>query len=110
MSTEIINVEKEDLKNEENLAQCECGNWTHSRYITTGADDHYSCPECQTDWLETLVGMYKKLLVELADPSFPKDGIVTRIKQEVCKYYCVEDFEDLGFDDDYFDFILKPKP
>lgn len=83
----------DDLKDEDNLAQCECGNFSHLEYVTSNDDGQNSCPACQIAWLNDILNKYKKLLFELADPQLKNSDINTRIKKELC------DIMGIGIDD-----------
>ena len=85
-----------DLKNEDNLLQCECGNVSHSSYTTLSDEGNNTCPECQIQWMTDLLETYKKLLWELADPSLKKEDITTRNNTEIAGILGItlEDYEE----------------
>lgn len=92
-------ITKEDLKDDDNLGQCECGNYTHQDYLTVSDDGANSCPECQIGYLNDLLKMYKKLFIDVSVMGpISKEYSMTMVKQSLCKLYGIklEDFDNLG--------------
>lgn len=93
-------ITKEDLKNENNLAQCECENWTHIEYITEDESGSQTCPSCQISFQNDVIDNLIKLVIEIADPQLSKKDIRNMIKEKYCKLHKIslEDFDCLGID------------
>jgi len=91
----IENVTKEYILDEDNLGQCECGNWAPHEYLTEDTEGCSSCPSCQISHMSDMIGMYKDLVRKMADPKLTKKDIDQNIKMAICEL--------LSIDEDYFE-------
>lgn len=93
-------ITKEDLKDEDNLVQCECGDYAHHELVSTSPDGNNTCPGCQISWMNQELSMYKKLLRELATPAHTKATIDKKIKERLSELMVItpEDFDELGLE------------
>lgn len=93
-----MQVSKEDLKDPDNLLQCECGNYAHHEYISSADDGAKSCPSCQLSYMDSLIKMYRELVKEIADPALTKSDINAMHRAKLCALHGigVEDAEFLG--------------
>lgn len=83
-------ITKDDLKDEDNLAQCECGDWAHREHVSDCPDGASSCPACQIEWMANQIELYKNLMYELADPALSKKDITTRVHKGMADIMCCD--------------------
>ena len=74
----------EDSLEEENLGQCECGNYAHHYYLSHDDDGNASCPTCQIAYMDSLLKNMIALVKEIADPSLSKADVKSMIVQKYC--------------------------
>lgn len=95
-----IEVPKEDFENPDNLMPCECGNWTHHKYISGSEFD--TCPSCAIDFLEELLNKMFKIFKETADPDLSKEQLTLMIKQQYAEIsgVTIEELEEMNYFED----------
>ncbi len=96
----LSKITKKELKDEENLDQCECGNWSHQDYMHYDDSGATTCPLCQVSFMEDTITKLLKLSREIADPELSKedvDGMVKVLFKEVYGFSDDDDLDEMDF-------------
>lgn len=94
----MCEVTKEKILDEDNLTQCECGNYTPYEYSWSD-ENGTTCPTCMVEWLKSQINIYKGLMRDIADPELTEGDIQVMIKRKFSEIM-MTDVESLDDDDD----------